>query len=89
MSQSVLEKTAEHITESAHQATRATTAVADAIENGVRIVRRAAKHGGDAAEELLNDTTERLQRHLVLTVATTFVLGLTAGTFVGWMMKRR
>jgi hypothetical protein len=89
MSQSVVEKTAEHITESAHQATRATTAVADAIENGVRIVRRAAKHGGDAAEEFLNDTTERLQRHLVLTVATTFALGLAAVTFIGWMMKRR
>jgi hypothetical protein len=79
----------EQITESAHQASRATKAVAEAIEDGVRIVRRAAKQGGDAAEEFLNDTTQRLQRHLVLTVATTFVLGLTAGTFIGWMMKRR
>jgi hypothetical protein len=79
----------EQITESAHQASRATKAVADAIEDGVRTVRRAAKQGGDAAEEFLNDTSQRLQRHLALTVATTFALGLTAGTFMGWMMKRR
>ena len=82
-------KTAEHIAESAHQASRATGAVADAIEDGVGVVRRAAKQGGDAAEEFLNDTTQRIQRHLVLTVATTFAAGLAAGTLMGWMMKPR
>jgi hypothetical protein len=89
MSQTVLERTAEHIAESAHHASRATSAVADAIEDGVGVVRRAAKQGGDAAEEFLNDTTQRIQRHLVLTVATTFAAGVTAGTLIGWMMKRR
>jgi hypothetical protein len=89
MSQTVLERTAEHIAKSAHQASRATSAVADAIEEGVGVARRAAKQGGDAAEEFLNDTTQRLQRHLVLTVATTFAVGLTAGTLIGWIMKRR
>ena len=89
MSQTVLERTAEHIAESAHHASRATNAVADAIEDGVGVVRRAAKQGGDAAEEFLDDTTQRLQRHLVLTVAATFAAGFTAGTLIGWMMKRR
>lgn len=89
MSQTVLERTAEHIAESAHQASRATTAVGDAIEDGVGVVTRAAKQGGDAAEEFLNDTTQRIQRHPVLTAATTFAVGLTAGTLIGWMMKRR
>jgi ElaB/YqjD/DUF883 family membrane-anchored ribosome-binding protein len=89
MSQTVLERTAEHIAESAHQASRATNAVADAIEDGVGVVRRAAKQGGDAAEEFLNDTTQRIQRHPVLTVATTFAVGFTAGTLIGWMMRRR
>jgi hypothetical protein len=89
MSQTVLERSAEHIAESAHHASRATSAVADAIEDGVGVVRRAAKQGGDAAEEFLNDTTQRIQRHLVLTVATTFAVGVTAGTLIGWMMKRR
>jgi hypothetical protein len=53
------------------------------------VVKRAAKQGGDAAEEFLDDTTERLQRHLVLTMATTFAVGVTAGALIGWMMKRR
>jgi ElaB/YqjD/DUF883 family membrane-anchored ribosome-binding protein len=89
MSQTVVERTAEHIAESAHQASRATNAVAGAIEDGVKVVRRAAKQGGDAAEEFLNDTTQRIQRHPVLTVATTFAVGFTAGTLIGYMMKRR
>ena len=89
MSQTVVERTAEHIADSAHQAARATSAIADAIGNGVGVARRAAKQGGDAAEEFLNDTTQRVQRHPVLTVAATFAVGFTAGAFIGWMIKRR
>ena len=89
MSQTVVEKTAEHIGKSVRQASSATSAIADAIEDGVGVARRAAKQGGDAAEEFLNDTTERLQRHFVLTVATTFAAGIAAGALIGWMAKRR
>jgi hypothetical protein len=90
MSQTVLDKATERIAESARLASRATSAVADAIiEDGVGVVKRAAKRGGDAAEEFLNDTTQRIQRHTVLTVAATFAVGLTAGAFIGWMIKRR
>jgi methyl-accepting chemotaxis protein len=89
VSQTVVERTAEQIGKSARQASRATSAIADAIEDGVGVVRRAAKQGGDAAEELFDDTTQRLQRHLVLTVATTFAVGVTAGALTCWMMKRR
>lgn len=88
MSQTVTERAAQQITESAHQASRVTHAVADAIDDGVRTARRAAKQGGDAAEEFLDDTTQRLHRHLMLTVATTFAAGLTAGALIGWMVKR-
>jgi hypothetical protein len=89
MSQTVAERTAEHIGQTAHQASCATNAIADAIADGVGVVRRAAKQGGDAAEEFLSDTTQRLQRNLALTVATTFAVGVTAGALIGWMMKRR
>ena len=89
MSQTVPERTAEHIGETARQASRATCAIADAIEDGVGVARRAAKQGGDAAEEFLNDTSQRIQRHPALTVVTMFAAGVAAGTLIGWMLKRR
>jgi len=89
MSQTVVERTAEHIAESAHQASRATNAIADAIEDGTDVMRRAVKQAGDVAEEFLDDTTHRIHRHPVLTVAATFAVGVAAGTLIGWMMKRR
>ena len=93
MSHTVLDRTAERIAESARQASRTTSGVAgvaDAIiEDGVGVVRRAAKQGGDAAEEFLNDTSQRIQRHPALTVAVTLAVGLTAGALIGWMIRRR
>lgn len=89
MSQTMVGETAETIAESVHQASRATGAIADAIEDGVGVVRHAAKQGCDAAEEFLNDTTRRLQRHLALTVATTFAVGAATGALMAWMMKRK
>lgn len=90
MSQTVLDRAAERIAESARQASRATSAVADAIvEDGLGVARRAAKQGGDAAEEFLNDTSQRIQRHPALTVGVTLVVGFTAGALIGWMIKRR
>ena len=89
MSQTVLDRTAS-ICESARQVSHATRAVADAtMEDGVGAVKRAAKQGGDAAEEFLNDTTQRIQRHPALTVAVTFAVGLTTGALIGWMIKRK
>lgn len=89
MSRNVLERTAEHIAASAHEASRASSAVADAIEDGVGVVKRAAKQGGDAAEEFLDDTTQRLQRHPVVTIATTLAVSFATGAVFGWMMRRR
>ena len=89
MSQTVLERAAEQVAESAQQASRATNAVADAFEEGVAAVRHVAKQGGDAAEELLSDTTQRIQRQPVLAVTTTFAAAFAAGVLVGWMIKRR
>ena len=90
MSQTLSDRTAERITESARHASRATSAVADAIiEDGVGVMRRAAKQGGDAAEEFLNHTSQRIQRHPALSAGVTFAAGFTAGALVGWMIKRR
>ncbi len=89
MAQSVSERTGEQIAETARKASRATSAVADAIEDGVGAARRVARQGGDAAEELFDDTLKRLQRHPIETIVVTFAVGVTAGIAIGWMMKRR
>ena len=89
MSQTVTERTAEHIDASVRQASCAAATIADAIEDGLGVVKRAVKQSGDAADEFLDDTTQRLQRHLTLTVLTAFTAGVTAGALIGWVMKRR
>jgi hypothetical protein len=89
MSETAVGRTAEYIAESVGQASCLTSAVADAVQEGAQVVSRAAKKGGDAAEEFLTDATERMQHNLVLTMATTFAVGFTAGTLIGWMMRRR
>jgi len=82
-------KTTEYIGESAGQASCVTSAVADAVQEGAGVVRRAAKKGSDAAEEFLSDATERMQHHLVVTVATHLQVGVTVGALLGWMMRQK
>ena len=89
MAQSILEQTGEEITETARKASRAASAVADALEDGVGAARRVAKQGGDAAEELFDDTKKRLQRHPTETIVVTFAVGIAAGIGIGWIMRRR
>ena len=83
------ERATEQVAGTARKTSQTACAVADAFEDGIGAVRRVAKQGGDAAEEFINDTTKRLQRHPVETVVTTFAIGLALGTMIGWMIKRR
>jgi hypothetical protein len=89
MSQTGVDRAAELFVESAHQASCASGAIADAIGDGVEVVTRTAKQSGDAAKDYLNETTRRLRRNPGLTMAATFAVGLTAGAFLGWVIKRR
>ena len=61
MSETVVGRAAEYIAESVGQASRVTSVVADAVQEGAQVVRRAAKKGGDTAQEFLTDATERMQ----------------------------
>jgi ElaB/YqjD/DUF883 family membrane-anchored ribosome-binding protein len=89
MTHSVLERAGEQIVETARKTSRATSAVADAFEGGAEAARRAAKLSGDAAEEFIDDTTTRLQRHPIETVAATLAVGIGIGILIGWTLKRR
>jgi ElaB/YqjD/DUF883 family membrane-anchored ribosome-binding protein len=89
MTKSVLDQAGEQITDTAQRASRAASAVADAIEDGVASARRAAKQGGHAAAELIDDTKRRVQRHPIETVLATFAAGITAGAVIGWAIRRK
>ena len=90
MARNAFERTTEHISDSAQQASSAALGTAGAImDDGAEFLRRAAKRGGDAAEEFLDDTKRRLERHLGTTVAITFAVGVAAGALIGWLVKRR
>ncbi|MGA2653043.1 MAG: hypothetical protein ABSF28_21185 [Terracidiphilus sp.] len=88
MEQSVFEHVGQQIDDTAHKATRAASAVSDALEDGVMAARRVARDGADAATEFLYNTKRRFERHPFETVAITFAAGIAAGTAIGWMLKR-
>jgi len=89
MTKDLLEKADEQVTESIRKLTRASSAMADAIDESTDVIKHAIKRSGDAAEELLDDTTRRVKRHPVETMAVTFTLGVIVGGLIGWLVSRR
>lgn len=89
MTKDLLEKADEQVTESIRKLTRASSAMADAIDESTDVIKQAIKRSGDAAEELLDDTTRRVKRHPVETMAVTFTLGVIVGGLIGWLVSRR
>jgi ElaB/YqjD/DUF883 family membrane-anchored ribosome-binding protein len=89
MAQSVLEQMGVQIDETARRASRAASAVADALEDGGETARRVTKQGSHAAAELFADTKKRVQRHPIEAIAAAFTAGIVAGSAIRWMKKRR
>ena len=89
MAKNILENADEQVTESIRKLTRAASAMAEAIDEGTNVIKHAIKRSGDVAEELLDDTTQRVKRHPVEAMAATFTLGVIVGGLIGWMVSRR
>jgi ElaB/YqjD/DUF883 family membrane-anchored ribosome-binding protein len=89
MAENSLEKADEQVAESMRKLTRAASAMADAIDEGVGVIKHAVKRSGDAAEEVMDDATQRVKRHPVEAIAATFTLGVLVGGIIGWMVSRR
>ena len=89
MSDSMTGRTREHLAETARTASRMTSAMADAVEDGLGAAKRVVKQAGDAAEELFDDTTKRLQRHPVETAVSSLAVGICIGVVVGWLIGRK
>ena len=89
MAENIVEKADAQLAESIRKLTRATSAMAEAIDEGVGAIKLAVKRSGDLAEEMMDDTTQRVKRHPVETVVATFTLGLIVGGLIGWMASRK
>ena len=89
MTQTVLEQMGVQIDETARKASRAASAVADALKDGGGAARRITKQGSHAATEFIDDTRRRVQRYPLETVAATFAAGIGTGAVIGWMMRHR
>jgi ElaB/YqjD/DUF883 family membrane-anchored ribosome-binding protein len=89
MAENIAEKADAQVAESIRKLTRATSAMAEAIDEGVGAIKLAVKRSGDLAEEMIDDTTQRVKRHPVETVVATFTLGLIVGGLIGWMASRK
>ena len=89
MAENSVEKADAQVAESIRKLTRATSAMAEAIDEGVGAIKLAVKRSGDLAEEMMDDTTQRVKRHPVETVVATFTLGLIVGGLIGWMASRK
>jgi ElaB/YqjD/DUF883 family membrane-anchored ribosome-binding protein len=89
MAETVLEKADEQVAETIRKLSHATSSMVEAIDEGVGVVRLAVKRSGDLAEEIMDDTTQRVKRHPIETVVATLAVGLVAGAFIGWMLSRK
>ncbi len=67
----------------------AASAMAEAMDDSVRILRHAVKRSGDVAEELMDDTRDRIKRHPVETIAMSFAAGVLVGVVIGWAIGRQ
>jgi hypothetical protein len=89
MTENIVDKAEAQVAESIRKLTRATSAMAEAIDEGVGAIKLAVKRSGDLAEEMIDDTTQRVKRHPVETMVATFTLGLIVGGLIGWMASRK
>jgi ElaB/YqjD/DUF883 family membrane-anchored ribosome-binding protein len=89
MAHTVLEQVSDQIDETAHYASRAASAVGDALEDGVIVARRAVKRGSDAAAEFYADTKKRIQRNPIETVAVATAIGVAAGAIISRVLRRK
>jgi len=89
MDRSVFENLGQQMDDTTRSASRAASAVGDALEDSMVAAQRAAKRGVSAANELLDDTKKCLQRHPRETAAAIFATGVAAGVAICWMLRRK
>jgi ElaB/YqjD/DUF883 family membrane-anchored ribosome-binding protein len=83
----IMPQVAEAVNQPIHQMRQRAAALAEAFDEGIEIAKRVGKHTSDAAEELMQDTQERIKRRPAETVVMAFTAGFLAGGLVSWMTR--
>ena len=78
----------ERVVELGAEAARLKARAAHAVEDTMVEARRLAKRGRYAAEDLVDETTYRIKRDPLRSVAITFAVGLGIGALAGWLTGR-
>ncbi len=89
MPETVLKRADTRVAESVHHMSRATAAMADAIDDGIDVAKHVGKHSSDAAEELMDDTAQRIKRHPVESLVAAFAVGVFVGGFVDCLIRHK
>ncbi len=89
MPETVMERADARVAESIHKMSHATTAFADAVDEGIDVAKHIGKRSSDAAEELMDDTTQRIKRHPVESLVTAFAAGVFVGGFIDCLIRRK
>ena len=55
MAEAVMERVSEQIAQSAQRISKAAESFADVLDEGITVAKRAAKHSGDALEEMMDE----------------------------------
>ncbi len=63
-------------------------AVADAVEDGINVAKRAVKQGRREAEDLVDDTEYQVKQHPFSAVGVSFGIGLGLGAVIGVLLAR-
>ena len=70
------------------EASRLKVQASHAVDDAMIEARRLAKRGRYAAEDLVDETTYRIKRDPLRSVAITFAVGLGVGALAGWLAGR-
>ncbi len=89
MAETVMDRIEAQAARPIHHISRVTSAVADAFEDGLGAAKRIGKRGSEAAEELMDDTVQRIKRHPIETVMIAFGAGVMVGGFISWLARRK
>ena len=71
------------------QVHHAVAAVTEAVDEGIEAAKHIGKRSSDAAEEWMDDTTDRIKRHPAETVVIAFAAGIVLGGFISWCLRHR